>query len=273
MRATNPKVLARVALCATAALGGGALVAGCGGVPGNAVATVDGTTIPRTDYQHWLTVFTKSAAQQQQQAAAQQQQAPAKPTAKQLHDQTLQYLIQERWIDGEAKAQHVAVTDADVKKSFTDQKKQSFPKDTDYQNYLKQSGQTEGDVLNGIRYSLLTNKLTTKVSGNGGTVTDKQVSDYYDKNKAQFAKPETRDLHVVITKDQATAQKAKSALQSGDSWKTVANKYSTDAQTKQAGGELKGAAKGSLGDPTLETSVFGADKGKLVGPLKTQYGY
>ena len=62
--------------------------------------------------------------------------------------------------------------------------------------------------------------------------------------------------YVVITKDQATAAKAKSALQSGDAWKTVANKYSTDAQTKQAGGVLKGAAKGSLGDQTLETAVL-----------------
>src|SRR5262249_17993028 len=163
-------------------------VAGCGGVPGNAVATVDGQSIERTDYQHWLNVFTKSAAQQQAQAQAQQQQAPAKPTAKQLRDQTMQYLIQERWISGEAKARNVNVTDAEVKKSFSDQKKQNFPKDADYQKFLKQSGESENDILDSIRYSLLTNKLTTKVSGNGGAVTDQQVSDFYDKNKSQFAK-------------------------------------------------------------------------------------
>ena len=38
----------------------------------------------------------------------------------------------------------VKVTDADVKKSFDEQKKQSFPKDADYQKFLKTSGQTRG---------------------------------------------------------------------------------------------------------------------------------
>ena len=39
------------------------LVAGCGGVPGNAVAEVDGTAIEKKDFEHWLTVAAKSGGQ------------------------------------------------------------------------------------------------------------------------------------------------------------------------------------------------------------------
>jgi len=257
----------RSALCVSAVLGAGALLSACGGVPGNAVATVDGSSIPRTDYQHWLAIFTKSAASQ-----AAQQQGATKPTAAQLHDTTLQYLISSRWLNGEAKAQHITVTDADVKKSFTQQKQQSFPKDTDYQKFLKDSGQTNADVLQRVRYSLLSNKISTKVAGNGGTVSEKQVSDYYAKNKSQFGKPETRDLRVVLTKDSQHAMAAYKALKGGDSWAKVTKKYSIDDQTKAAAGKLAGQAKGQL-DKTLDAAVFSAPKNELVGPLKTQFGY
>jgi foldase protein PrsA len=254
-----------IALSAAVLIGAGALVSGCGGVPGNAVATVDGDSIPRTEYRHWLGVFTK-------QASSQQQQGTAKPTGKQLRDTTLQYLISSRWLDGEAEAQHITVSTAEVKKSFAEQKKQSFPKDADYQKFLKTSGQTEADVLERVRYSLLSNKITSKVAGSGGTVTDQAVSDYYAKNKQQFAQPETRDLRVVVTKDSKHAQQAMSALHSGDSWKTVVNKYSVDEQTKQSEGKLPGQPKGQL-EKALDDAIFSAPKNKVSGPVKSQAGY
>src|SRR3712207_123609 len=49
---------ALLALCATALLA--AIVAGCGGVPGNAVAEVDGTAITKRDFDHWMTVAAKA---------------------------------------------------------------------------------------------------------------------------------------------------------------------------------------------------------------------
>jgi foldase protein PrsA len=265
MRATQ---IARLALCASALVGGGALVSGCGGVPGNAVATVDGDSIPRADYTHWLGVFTKAAAQPPADGTT----PPAKPTAAQLKQTTLQFLLSERWLNGEASKQGVNVTDAEVKKELEAQKKQSFPKAGDFQTFLKTSGQTEQDVFERFRVSLLSNKLSTKVAGKGGTVTDKAVTDFYAKNKAQFVKPEQRELRVVLTKDEAHAKQARNALDSGDSWKTVTAKYSIDDQTKAQAGKLPAQAKGSL-DKDLDAAVFSAPKNELTGPLKTQYGY
>jgi foldase protein PrsA len=76
----------------------------------------------------------------------------------------------------------------------------------------------------------------------------------------------------VLTKGKADADKAYAALKSGDSWTTVAKKYSIDDTSKAAGGKLPAQAKGTL-DKELDTAVFSAKKNELDGPIKTQYGY
>ena len=120
----------------------------------------------------------------------------------------------------------VKVSDAEVKKSFDEQKKQSFPKDADYKKFLSTSGQTQDDILQRVKLDLLSNKIRDKVVKGKDTVSDKAIEDFYNKNKARFAQPEKRDLRVVLTKDKANAEKAKAALESGDSWKAVAKEHS-----------------------------------------------
>src|SRR6188508_2112111 len=162
---------ARIAISLAAVAGVGATFAACGGVPGNAVATVDGEQINKDDFSHWMTVAAKSTGQANAAVpdpdsgyakciAAKRKATPApakgqpKVTDEQLktqceqeyktlRDQVLQLLISFKWIQGEADSMGVKVTDADVKKSFDQQKKQSFPKDADYQKFLKTSGQSQ----------------------------------------------------------------------------------------------------------------------------------
>jgi foldase protein PrsA len=291
---------ARIALSLVAITGVGATFAACGGVPGNAVATVDGEAIDKTEFSHWLNVAAKSSGQANaavpdpqadyKQCVATKRKttpAPAKGQPKvtdtqlktqckqeydQLRNQVLQLLISFKWIQGEASTMKVSVTDAEVKKSFADQKKQSFPKDADYQKFIKTSGQTEADILQRVKLDLLSNKIRDKVVKGKDNVSDAAIADFYNKNKARFAQPEKRDLRVVLTKDKAAADKAQSALKSGASWATVAKKYSIDDTSKAAGGKLPAQAKGTL-DKELDTAVFAAKKGALVGPIKTQYGY
>jgi foldase protein PrsA len=292
---------ARLILCACALVGFGAVVAACGGVPGNAVATVDGESIDKTDFTHWMNIAAKTSGQQGAAAtvpdpptyakcvAAKRKATPTpakgqpKVTDAQLktqcqteyntiRDQVLQQLIAFKWIQGEADALGIKVSDADVKKSFEQTKKQSFPKDADYQKFLKTSGYTQDDINLRVRSDLLSNKIRDKVIKGKDNVSDAQIQAFYDKNKARFAQPEKRDLRVVLTKGKAKAQQAMNALKSGQSWKTVAKKYSIDDTSKANGGKLPAQAKGTL-DKQLDDAVFAAKKGKLTGPIKTQYGY
>ena len=276
-----------------------AIFAGCGGVPGDAVATVDGTSISKSDFDHWMTVAAKSGGQSGAAAPKppsyaacikQKRKTTPKPAKGQpkvtdaqlktqckqeynsLRDQVMQLLVSFEWIEGEAKAKGIKVSDKEVKASFDKQKKQAFPKAADFDKFLKDSGQTEGDILKRVRLDTLSNKIRDKVTKGKDKVTDAQIAAFYNKNKARFAQPERRDLRIVLTKDKAKAEQAKKAIESGKSFAKVAKKYSIDQASKAQGGKLPAVAKGQQ-EKALDTAIFAADKGKLVGPVKTQFGY
>ncbi len=120
----------------------------------------------------------------------------------QLKKQVMQFLIQAQWVEQEAAKQDIKITDAQVQKSFADQKKQAFPTDKAYKKFLQTSGMTEQDILFRVRLDQLQQKLTQKVTEKETKVTDEDVSEYYDKNKKRFAQPERRDLLIVLTKTQ-----------------------------------------------------------------------
>jgi foldase protein PrsA len=296
-----PMVRLVAALCAI--LIPAAIAVGCGGVPGNAVATVDGESIEKSTFEHWLNVAAKSAGGGQPGAAtavpkppnfteciAAKRKALPKPGKGQpkttdaqlktqckqdyenMRKQALQLLINAEWIQGEADELDVKVSDADVRKSFNQQKKQAFPKDKDYKKFLKDTARTEEDILFQIRFELLSNKIRDKIIKGKDKVSDAQIEAYYNKNKQRFAQPERRDLRIVLTKGKAKADAAMSALESGQSWKAVAKEYSIDQASKAQGGKLPAVTKGSQ-EKALDEAVFKAKKGRLVGPVKTQFGY
>jgi foldase protein PrsA len=189
-----------------------------------------------------------------------------------LKSQVMQFLIQAQWLQQEAASKDVKVTDAAVKKQFEDQKKQSFPTDKAYQTFLASSGMSQQDLLFRVRLDMLTNQLRQKIVKDKGTVTDAQISDYYNKNKSRFAQPERRDLLVVLTKSKAKAEQAKKVILGGTSWKSVAKKYSIDQASKSQGGKLPGVVKGQQ-EKAFDQAIFAAKKGELTGPVKTQFGY
>src|SRR3954447_24339814 len=286
-----------LASCAILALAG--VVAACGGVPGNSVATIDGKSLDKSTFDHWMLVAAKSSGQpgavvpdppDYTKCVAAKRKTTPKPGKGQpkvtdaqlknqcktqyntLRNQVLQLLISFKWIQGEADKQGVKVTDAEVQKAFQQQKKQSFPKESDWQKFLKDSGQTQADILERVRVDLLSNKIRDKVVKGKDQVSDAQIQAYYAKNKARFSKPEQRSLRIVLTKTKAKALQAKRALASGQSWKQVAKKYSIDSSSKSQGGKLPPQAKGTL-EKALDTAVFAAQKDKLLGPVKTPFGF
>ena len=308
----NPRGRSKLVLgVAAAAAAVGLSACGGDSIPGNAVVKVADTTITKTAYDHWLQVAAASQAQQANPAAAQTGQPPkvtipqppdfkacvadkaktapkpAKGQPKQtdaqfvaqckteyegLRDQVLQFLVSSQWIQGEAADRNVKVTDAEVAKQFQTTKKQSFPKDADFQKFLKSSGMTEPDLLFRVKLDTLSNKLRTAIVKGKDKVSPAQIAAYYAKNKARFAQPERRDLRIVLTKDKAKADQARAQIASGKSFKTVAKAFSIDQASKSQGGVLLAVAKGQQ-EKALDAAVFAANKGALQGPVKTQFGF
>jgi foldase protein PrsA len=283
-------------------------VSACGGgMPGNSVATVGDQTIKRDTFDHWMRIITISQASQTNPNAAKTAAVPDAPDfvkcvaqkkktapkpakgqpepteaqfktqCKQQYDQfkseVLGFLIRSTWLDQEAQKQKVKVTDKEVQKQIDDIKKQQFTQKGSYEKFLQTAGLTNEDVLFQQRVRELQNKITQKVTKGKDKVTDAQIADYYEKHKSQFATQERRNVRIVLTKTKDKAAQAKSALDSGQSWKSVAKKFSIDQASKNKGGELQGGVAKGQQEKALDTAIFGADKGKITGPVKTQFGW
>ena len=189
-----------------------------------------------------------------------------------LKREVMQFLIQAEWVQQEAADQDIKVSDKEIKKSFEDQKKQAFPNDKQYKEFLASSGMTEEDILFRVRLDQLQQKLTQKVTEDAKKVSDEDISAYYEKNKKRFAQPERRDLRVVLTKTEAKANQAKKALESGQSFKKVVKQYSIDEASKSQGGLLPAVSEGQQ-EKAFDEAIFEAEKGKIEGPVKTQFGW
>lgn len=282
-------------------------LAACGGgIPSNAVVQVGSNPITKTTFEHWLSVAASSSA-----ATVPGQKAPkpvvpdppkytaciahleatapkpakgqSKPTAAQLktqceqqyqslQQQVLGFLISSSWVIGEAEDQGVKVTDKEVKKQFEQIKNQQFPKAAEFQKFLQTSGQTISDLLLRVKLNLLSSKIQQKVAKQKGSVTQAQISKYYNEHKSQFGSPEKRNLKIILTKTEAAAKKAKQEIESGKSFSSVAKSVSIDPTSKAKGGELTGITKGQQ-EKALDQAVFSAKKNVLSGPVKTQFGY
>ena len=110
-----------------------------------------------------------------------------------------------------------------------------------------------------------------KVTKGKDKVTPAQVSAYYAKN--QLAVRQARDPRHRPRADQdlRPGPGALKAVEGGDPFKEVSQKYSVDPAAKQQGGKLT-VTKGQQ-DQTFDNAVFTAPKGKVQGPVKTQFGY
>lgn len=275
-----------------------------GGVPDDAVAKIGSETISKKTFDHWLNVtakgqvtqvvppvelaapdppsFKNCIAQKKQLAAAQADGQPAPADAglkaqceseyKAVGRAVMSFLINAAWTEAEAADRGVKVSDAEVKKEFDQQRAQNFPKEGDYQQYLKMTGSTPEDQLYRLKIQDLNTKLRENVAGSAGQVTPAQIAAYYNKNKGAFAVAETRDYRVVLSKTPAKAEKIKAMLSGGGSWKAIAAKYSLDKGTSSAGGLLTAVPKGQM-VKSLDEATFSAKKGVIGGPVQTPAGY
>jgi len=291
-----------LSLCAfAAALVGLVVLSGCGNdVPAGAVAKVGDSTITQDEFDKWMGIAVKGQSQSSGGTSAvpkppdfeacvaakkktpvpKGQQKPSDEALKKqckseydtLKREVMQFLIQGEWVEQEAEKRGVKIKDAELQKALEDQKKQVFPNDKQYQQFLKTSGMTEKDVLFRVKLNELQQRLTQKVTEDAKNVSDEDIQTYYEKNKKRFAQPERRDLRVVLTKTQAKAQQAKKELQSGQPFKKVVKKYSIDEASKSQAGLLPAVSEGQQ-EKAFDTAIFDAPKNRIEGPVKTQFGW
>jgi parvulin-like peptidyl-prolyl isomerase len=213
------------------------------------------------------------------QAAASQglPQAPAEddPQYEAVRDQALNELLDQIWILGEAERRGITATDTEVQREFERTKSQSFKTEKEYQDFLKESGFTQEDIDERVRLQVVSTKIEDQIKEDAGTVSEEDAQAFYDANKEQFEQPASRDIRIVLTKDEAQAQQAfdqLSADNSPESWNKVAAEFSTDASSKDKGGVREAVTEGVFTEP-FNGEVFGAEEAQVLGPIETPEGF
>jgi foldase protein PrsA len=290
-----------MAFCAATATA--VLVGACGsGLPGDAVAQIGAASITKTQLAHWLTVANDSSQVSNGTKAsptpippdftaciAAQRKAAGSTTSSEtstfksvcasqfqtLLGDALPYLIETVWVQADAADRHFKVSDKQVENAYKQERKTSTPSlatDKELNDFLAASGQTIADLKWRTYVGLLTNKIELSIEKKAQKVKNAKIAAYYHKNISQYTVASTRDLHLVLTSTQAGAAKVRSLLAGGESYTTVAGKYSIDTATKKVGGKMTGVSTSEL-TPLLSDAVFKAQVGVLSGPVKTAFGY
>jgi parvulin-like peptidyl-prolyl isomerase len=248
----------------------GLVLAGCGGgddkVPANAVAVVDGEEIAKSDYDQLIAQAKKSYKNQKRdfpKAGSQEFQT--------LKNQAVQFLVQREQFEQEAEALDVEITDKQVDARLEQIQKQYFGGDKKkYEAQLKEQGLTDAQVRNDIRAQIVSEKIFEEVTRDV-KVTEKQVADYYAKNKQQYSQPESREVRHILVKTKAQADDLYEQLQDGADFSQLAKQHSEDTGSKANGGKLT-ISKGQTVAP-FDQTAFLLKKNAISRPVKTEFGY
>lgn len=180
---------------------------------------------------------------------------------------TLDNLITQELIAQEAKAASVTVSDADVTAEI-DLIKKSFGSDEEFNATLAQYGMTLETLQKDTKVNLTIRKILEPQTD----VTDAEIQQFYDENKASLGTPEqVQASHILVaTKEEADAILAE--LKQGADFATLAKEKSTDPGSKDKGGDLGFFGKGAM-VPEFEEAAFALKVNELSGVVQTEHGF
>ncbi len=253
-----------VALLA-AACGGGGTTAKLGS---GDVAVVGGQSVTKDDLASFFVRAQKSYAANKQTFPK-----PGTQAYEAVKSQLVTYLVERAEYVQKAEELGIHVTDKQVNDAIEQTKKTQFGgSEKKYEQSLKTQGLTLDEAKKDQKVRLAAQALYAKLTGNV-KVTDKQISDYYNANKASYKQAESRDIRHILVNSKTLADKLHAQLVAGSekNFAALAKKYSKDPGSAANGGKLT-ITKGQT-VPPFDRVAFALKKGQLSGPVHTQYGW
>jgi foldase protein PrsA len=271
MRATRLTAVLAVAIAAAV------LAAGCGNtrksVGANDVAVVGNCEVSKDQFDRLMNQAKKNYE-------ANKQPWPDTGTSQYvaLRKQAMQFLVQRCEFDQKAADLGITVTDSDVDKQLETIKAQYFGKggkcdstcEQKFQAEMKKQGLELDQVREDVRASVIQNKIYEKVTSNI-QISDKEVADYYAKNKAQYIQPASRDVRRILVKKKSLADQIYQQLTNGGDFAALAKKHSIDPSSKDSGGKLT-ISKGRQ-PPEFDKAAFALKARETAKPFKDSYGW
>ena len=127
------------------------------------------------------------------------------------------------------------------------------------------------EIMEGARRDILA-QLSMRDMLKDITVTEEEQKAFYEENKAQFGKGATVSAKHILTDSEEKCQTILKNIEAGEkTFEDAAREFST-CPSGAKGGDLGEFGKGQM-VKEFEDAAFDAEIGKMVGPVKTQFGY
>ncbi len=270
MRRSPRKLVALLALCAVPLA-----LAACGGddettpedvAKEGAIAFVGDKEIPRSEFDSLM-----KRAEANYKTQKKPFPKPGTDEYADLKNRAVAFLVDRYAFRSEAEEMGVEVSDQEVDREIDKIRKEAFGgDDKKLRAALEQQSLTLEQAREEVRERLLRDKVYKRVT-DSVKVSEDEIKRYYDKNKANFTQPATRDVRHILLKTKARADEVYAQLEQGANFAQLAKRYSTDTSTAKAGGKLP-VTRGST-VPPFDKAAFSLMTGELSRPVKTTYGW
>jgi parvulin-like peptidyl-prolyl isomerase len=234
-------------------------------------ATVNGKNIMLREVDSILSQQAKS------QGADIAQMSPLELAAGRL--QVLDDLVKQEVLFQRAERESLLPKDEEVTQRLEEMKQQSGMTAEQYQQRLRETGQTEQELRDTTRRQLAINNLLDRTGSKVGTPSEKEVADFYTNNRERYVSARGVGLAAIvvdpnpnagISNDAKSETEAKNKidiiyqrLKSGADFATVAREQSEDPSL------LRGGDIGFAGEDDLKKANFPAELiGQLFGPMQ-----
>jgi peptidyl-prolyl cis-trans isomerase C len=182
----------------------------------------------------------------------------------------------------EVAAKKVTASEKEIAEMLDGMKAQ-LPAGKTMDDLMKQNGIDITKMREEIGMNIKMDKLVMQELGGKVKVSDKEISDFYEKNKEKFMKPESvHARHILVAKvpedtdktkadKKAKAEDLQKKLLAGADFADLAAKNS-DCPSKQNGGDLGTFARGQMVKP-FEDAAFSQQKNAIGPVVETDFGF
>lgn len=219
-------------------------------LPDKAVAEVDGEDISKDEYKDEISFYSAMLASQQQ-----------------LKSSVVQMMIQDKLISKDLEKNNIKVDEKEANDNFL-QYVQNYGGQEQFDKMLEDYNMNSDKFKETIKKDLMYKKHREWFDENN-EVTDKEIKDYFEKNKDQLAQV---DASHILVEDEKTAQEVKQKLDDGEDFAKLAKEYSKDSANAENGGQLGFFTKSSM-VKEFSDAAFKLKVGDISEPVKTTYGY
>ncbi|MFA4916155.1 MAG: peptidylprolyl isomerase [Syntrophales bacterium] len=184
-------------------------------------------------------------------------------------------------LTNEVNRQKISFTEKDVTEAI-DKLKATLPSGVTIEDIMEKNRTSEEEMRKEIRLGIRINKLVLSTIGGEVKPKEKEIAEFYQKNKEKFKIPETVHVrHILIAKNPEDDDKAKvnkkkaedlrKKLLAGSDFAELARKNS-DCPSKENGGDLGMIPRGQMVKP-FEDAAFSQEKDAIGPVVETDFGY